>query len=298
MKRLAAILVALAATGCGPNADDVVWVRDVRVDPIPDAGTPDDMSTEVDAGGLEDWDLAGAGPLTGIFALEVTLKAEAVIELESRQLLRLRLLQHGTELRQKATLCDLSFPSLPGIIELELPQALQRLLRSRALESEGEFLGGTDPVGASYEPVLEPLVVGSQLDDPRNDEMPTEPSDPRVIDEDGDEQPGVTLGVHVVVCDEPEQMYVTLRLFNELTGTVEDLNTITGDVTPQLDQIVLGTSHECVAPAASIKVDLVPGSTFRAVRVDDRDADGDGNVSCDEITAAAPALFGDYWSTP
>ena len=296
MVRTFAIAALTLAAACGPNRDNVEWVRTERVEPIADLGVADMSPVSVDVGGLENWDLSGAGPLTGIFALEVILKAEAIIELESRQLLRLRVLQEGDFIRQRATLCDLVFPSLPGIAELSIPPALSALLRAQAIEVEGVFLDDDMAVGATYAPRLEPLVVGAELADPRADPLPMEADDSTVIDDDEDGAPGVSIGVDVVVCDQPEQMWVALRLFNELTGTVEDMDTIAGSVVPQLDQSVLGMSHECVAPAASIQVDLVEGSSFRALRVDDRDADADGNVSCAEISALAPELFGDFWA--
>ena len=40
-----------------------------------------------------------------------------------------------------------------------------------------------------------PTPVGIRLDDPANDVLPTDPTDPRISDDDGDGNPGVTVTV-------------------------------------------------------------------------------------------------------
>ena len=299
---LPAILVALTAAGsaaCGPDASRYPYVRLERVNP--DAGADGDAAGDgglapIPAVPLEDWDIAGAGPLTGIFAVEVTVKAKVVIDIESRQLYRLRLLQRGRQVRQRASLCRLLLPSVEGVADIRVPPALEAVLRARAVEGTGDWLTAEDPVGAGYAPEAAPIIVGAELADPVADPLPT-PEDPSTaVDEDEDGHPGVTLVAEAFVCEGPEELYAALRTTAALSGTVEDLDTLSGEVLPTLDQSVLGYSADCLGAAANLPISLREGSTFSALRVaGERDLDGNGNVSCEEVVRAAPELFGAHW---
>ncbi|MCZ7682570.1 MAG: hypothetical protein M5U28_28760 [Sandaracinaceae bacterium] len=76
-----------------------------------DAGPPGDAGPpEIPDEPLEDWDEEGAGPLTGIFAVEVIIPARAVVDLESRQLYRLRILQRDDQVRMRISPCRFALP--------------------------------------------------------------------------------------------------------------------------------------------------------------------------------------------
>ena len=297
--RRAAALLAAALQACGPDPALYPFLRTERGGADADAGPADGGGA--DAGipdePLEDWDTSGAGPLTGIFATEVVVKATVAIPVESRQLLRLRILQHGRQIRQRISLCRFLLPSVPRMAELEVPPAAEAILRSRGGEREGPYLSAEEAVGAEYRPEPEAIVLGAALDDPLADPLPT-PEDPaRALDEDEDGQPGVTLEATTVVCEEVEELYVAMRVVVDLAGTVRDLDTISGEVEPTLDQSVLGYSHDCLAVAAQLPIEIVPGSTFAAQRTEEaEDLDGNGNVSCGEIVRSAPARFGEHWA--
>jgi hypothetical protein len=301
MTRRAVCLVALAAAACGPDKGAYEPLRLERCEP-----TCDPIDAGVDAGEngegvesvpLEDWDLEGAGPLTGIFAVEVIVKANVVVPIESRQLYRMRLLQRGQVVRQRASICRLLLPSITGLAEITVPPALERVMASRSAESEGAFLSSDAPIGATYTPTMDPIVLGAVLADPAKDPLPTKDDLGAAADDDRDGHPGVTLEATTLTCDDRvEQLYAALRTSAALAGLVEDIDTIVGVVTPTLDQSVLGQSHSCLAPAAGLVIEIIEGSTFRGRRVGDaEDLDENGNVSCDELILAAPALFGELW---
>jgi hypothetical protein len=294
----AAAALALSALGCGPSVDDYPLLR-------PDAEVPDPSILEEEAKGpsnvieddpLEPWDETDTGPLTGIFAVEVTVPAKVFVELETRQLFRFRILQRGRQLRTKSQMCRIALPSVDGVAELDIPLELEMLIRAKAVEEEGEHLSSEQAVGAQWTPPMVTVVLGADLADPEVDPLPTADNLFNALDEDDDGQPGVTLLASTLLCAEKEAAYAALRAGALIDGTVEDADTISGTVEPVLEQSVLGFSDPCMAAAADLPVEVLPGSSFRAVRTnDEHDVNDNGNVTCGEIVVAAPELFGDYW---
>lgn len=260
----------MALTACGPVETEYGFVRTERVDPHPSgAGAPGG-----DEGGgespipdepLEEWDLEGADPLSGVFEVQTTVKARLVIELEATLIHRLRLVRRGTQVRQRFTLCDVELPSVPGVAELTIPERLRRHAQSRPIDGTGEFLDSADPIGAIYTPQVPIFELGPG-------------------DDDGDGHPGVTVSASAIVCDEPVEVYAALRVGAGIRGAVVDVDTLQGDADPTLDQEILGWSDDCIAPAAALAVEIMPGSTWHAARVTEAmDLDGNGNVSCPEL---------------
>jgi hypothetical protein len=288
-------LLLVLAIGCGPDADRYPLLRPEATEPDPAAlADEDDGPTNfIEDDPLEDWDETDAGPLTGIFAVEVVAKAEVIIELEFRQLLRMRLLQRGRTVRVKSQLCRLLLPTIEGVAELTIPLAVERLLRDKAHESEGEYLSASAPIGATFTPSPFRSLVGAALADPVADPLPTAADPTAAADEDGDGNPGVSLSARTLLCDGREQAYVALRTSATLTGVVESARAMAGTLDVTLEQSVLGISAPCMAAAAELEVKVLPGSTFRAVRVGpEHDVDHNGNVTCGEVVAHAPTLFG------
>ncbi|MBI3205850.1 MAG: hypothetical protein HYZ29_30220 [Myxococcales bacterium] len=302
-----ALALSLGALGplafgpsCGPK-DDVPVLRD---DHCPVGGCTD-ASADVDAGPvvippepLEEWDTADQGPLSGIFAVETTINAKVGIPVETRQLFRLRLVQHGKKIKQKTTLCAFKLPKVEGLATLIIPPALQTLMAQKHVEAEGDLLSSEALIGAAYLPPPSLLVVGAQLKDEVKDPLPNKEDLTTAVDEDQDGSPGVTLLASVVTCGEGklEKLFVALRTGVKLKGKVLTPDRIEGKAEVDLDQSVLGFSDDCLTTAAQINIVVEPGSPFRAVRVGSaQDLDDNGNVSCPEIVVKGGALFGDFW---
>ena len=303
--RLAAmvLLAAMLPVGCGPDAGDLEPVRTERCQPYCDGGRDAGVDAAVDAAvdtgpgpipdePLEDWDMEGAGALTGIFALEVTVRATVVVELEATQTYRLRLLQRGSEVRLKAEPCSVGLPSVPGVAELAIPPALDSLVRSKITEDEGAFLSAPDPIGATFTPPTFAVILGADLEEPLTDPLPTLEMPDSAIDEDEDGQPGVTIAAETLLCRQPEEAYIALRLLANVTGTIDDLDEFGGVVDATIEPTFLGFSDMCLSAAAELLIEPAPGSAFRAVRMGDaQDLDGNGNISCPEIAWLAPQIF-------
>ena len=81
-------------------------------------------------------------------------------------------------------------------------------------------------------------VRGAVLDDPTNDALPTYRSDPRVIDMDGDGQPGFTIPAAIVDLFGGDT-YVVQRFRYRLEGILVDPNTIIGLIEWSTEQVVL-----------------------------------------------------------
>lgn len=287
---------------CGPSASNVPILREAG-DPCPVGGCIDsgidlgDGGVVITPDPLEDWDGGDAGgPLSGIFAVEATVTARAGVEVTSQQLYRLRILQQGNWIHEKTTLCALKLPSVPNVVTLSIPPALQTLIASRSTEDEGDYLSSADLANAQYLPPSFVQVFGATLVNPATDPLPSIDAGAS-SDDDGDGHPGVTLVANAITCTSLQQLYVALRVAGQLSGTVQSLDVISGYAQITLNESVLGYSDPCLAVAQSISVQVEPNSPFRAVRVDKNpayDIDQNGNVSCPEIILDAPSIFPDY----
>lgn len=298
--------IASIAIGCGPSADGYPYLREAgcempceRTDAGRDAGPPGDAGPpEIPDEPLEDWDETGAGPLTGLFAVEVIIPARAVVDLETRQLYRLRIFQRDDHVRMRISPCRFSLPSIPSVATLTIPPRLEEVLRGISIESEGAFLSAADPMDATLSTPETIVVLGADLAEPRTDPLPTTDMPETAIDQDEDGHPGVTLFAETVLCRMPEEAYIALRATVQMTARLDDLDRIEGAVTPTLDQSVLGITDRCLTAATTLTIELLEGSSFTALRVGEaQDLDDNGNVSCPEIAWYAPRLFGEYWSS-
>ena len=305
LRALVCVGLASLASGCGPSADDYPYLRDERCetpcepDAGPDAGRSDAGPPMVPDEPLEPWDTTSAGPLSGVFAVEVAIPARAVVDVETRQLYRLRILQTDANVRMRITPCRFALPSVASVATLRIPPRLEDVLRGISIENEGAFLSAADPIGATLTTPRTLVLLGAELADPDNDPLPTVEAPAGALDQDEDGQPGVTVEAETVLCRGPEELYLALRATVEMSAVVDDVDRFGGAVSPGLEQSVLGVSNRCLNAAASLTIEILDGSSFSAIRVGDaEDLDANGNVSCPEIAWYATDLFGDYWSMP
>ncbi len=112
-------------------------------------------------------------------------------------------------------------------------------------------------------------VRGAVLDDPENDPLPTNPRDGRVVDQDGDGNPGLTVPV-VAVGIVSGDTYVVHRLSYALEGSLIDDDTIRGMIDWTGEQIVLAATDAFLSMSYTYRP--APDPTLRCFvmrRVDD-----------------------------
>jgi len=185
-------------------------------------------------------------------------------------------------LRQKVRLCEQTLSPLPFDFVTVVPERLTRGLPE--LDVSG-FLVNRE-LGGDY--ITEPFIdlwgaEGIGLDDP----MPMSADDERVVDQDGDGEPGVSLTVTAAdgspICD----VQVVQRTRIQFNGQVVSARRIEGDVDVLSAKTVLAASSPLCGGG---EIASNRGRTFfKLVRVDGQyesptaDADGDGVIDCSDI---------------
>ncbi|HNS98819.1 MAG TPA: hypothetical protein PLJ27_10330 [Polyangiaceae bacterium] len=147
--------------------------------------------------------------------------------------------------------------------------------------------------GATYSTQRIIELWGLHLDDPEFEELPKDPLDSRVYDQDGDGNPGATLVLGANQCS----MYVVQRAIAQWNGKVESSIRIAGVGNNATTQVVLGaTGGFC---ASQFDTRNPPDSArFVLQRVDGRygapnlDTNGDGQIDCEEVRAYGSEPFG------
>lgn len=202
---------------------------------------------------------------------------------------KVEILQQGAEVDVRYTTCLLTLPpvtSVAGEVTTSTPPAFTA---SVPVVEQHVTLDDV-AIGARWEPPESVVVSGAELANPRTDALPVNEDDPRVRDDDGDGEPGLTVTASI-----GGEQHIAYRNFGRTRGIIESSNRIVGAA---LGDLVARTESSVFGVGASFapQVTALP-SVVELVRVDGRngatnaDADGDGAVSCQEIIdAAANAL--------
>lgn len=91
-----------------------------------------------------------------------------------------------------------------------------------------------------------PTPLGIRLDDPANEPLPTDPNDPRLVDDDGDGNLGVT--VRIRVSDDLEgELYIARREIFAYDLALDGPDRLVGTVTDSSEQLVIGASDPIFA---------------------------------------------------
>jgi hypothetical protein len=130
-----------------------------------------------------------------------------------------------------------------------------------------------------------PTPVGIRLDDPFNEALPTDPADPRIVDDDGDGQPGITVTIEVSD-DLSGELYIARREIFSYDARLVEPDRITGVVTDESEQLVIGASDPAfaISPANWRQHPDLSKSPMILVRVDD-------DWDCDRLAVERDELF-------
>ena len=127
-------------------------------------------------------------------------------------------------------------------IETTMSDAATRAIKPIAAVTTLTSVGGK----ARVQRPETPTGIGIRLEDPANEELPTDPNDPRVADDDNDGKPGVT--VRIKASEELQgELYIARRerfAYEVAEGTDATLTgTLTGTVTDKSEQLIVGASN-------------------------------------------------------
>ncbi|MCA9544853.1 MAG: hypothetical protein KC613_10700 [Myxococcales bacterium] len=195
-------------------------------------------------------------------------------------------------LRQTGELCTQELSPLIGGLRTIVPDAVVNALD---VQPWGAFLQGS-AAGSGYLTSEWLDLWGAEGVSP-GEPVPSEVDDPRVIDLDGDGNPGVSFVVGNAAGGEACRVFVVQRTKYEMTGVVVDSSRIEGAVDSVIEQNVLDSTSPLCGGSNEYVVSPSP-SRFVMIRVDgkggglDLDLNDDGTVDCAEIAEGQQILMG------
>lgn len=129
-----------------------------------------------------------------------------------------------------------------------------------------------------------PTGIGVDLEDPAHDPLPTDPTDPRLADDDDDGHPGVT--THIRVSDSLEgDLYIARREIFAYEVDEQDDGTLTGVVTDNSEQLIIGATNDAfLAQAEWVQHRDLSKSPIILIPVDEA-------WDCDRLMAERDDLF-------
>lgn len=130
-----------------------------------------------------------------------------------------------------------------------------------------------------------PTPVGIRLDDPANESLPTDPEDPRIVDDDGDGNPGITVTIRVSD-DLTGELYIARREIFAYEAFLTEPDRLVGTVTDESEQLVIGASDPIFASSPA-NWSQYQDPSKNPIILERVDADWD----CDRLAAERDELF-------
>lgn len=188
--------------------------------------------------------------------------------------------QDGSSASGVESACFTTIDYGTSVVAMEIPEAFVRSMRAVEWTATLE----PDEAGTRFVRPWVTSVNGARLADPENDLLPIQADDPRVVDQDGDGKPGLTVRIVLMGLIHGE-VYVVQRDRSRLVGVVTSPDAVDGLVEWTSEQSVLGASSSIFLGGAPARLDPIPEhSYFRARRVD-------AEMDCASLQGAAETLF-------
>jgi len=182
-------------------------------------------------------DLSGTWAMVQVFPQIAILPIAGEVPRSSTVAQFVEIEQAGTSLAMHDRYCFTIVNDGTLLVTTEIPDAFMRSLapttRSAVLVAQTASL--------RFESSTYVEVRGATLDDPA-DPLPTDPDDPRVVDQDGDGHPGMTVRVTILGILEGET-YVVQRVSYRLSGLVVGPDRIEGTIEWSDEQTTLGATN-------------------------------------------------------
>ena len=165
--------------------------------------------------------------------------------------------QDGLSLVMNDLYCFTFIREESSISSTEIPEAFMASLRPQPRTAT---LLETDE-GFAFDQPNYIEVRGAILENPETDELPTDSEDPRVIDQDEDGFPGMTVNVSLLGLM-TEQIYVVQRVQYALQGTVISNDRIEGLIDWEDEQNVLAATSSLLMAGTKSQQDPDPSKHF------------------------------------
>lgn len=283
IRHLLYISAALCAAACGPDRPEGLYEPVEREE----LGVGDMGAGEM--GGGPDMPTTVTGALTGTWLL---VHSQSTCVLNREQMATtdylVEITQEGSLLRERRKICAVNLTPVLGT-SVAIPAATREAVVFE--EVDRGFVSKIE-VGGGYTSATELNLWGLALEAPETDMLPREADDMRVVDADGDGNPGVTFSISDGECERYAGQRQIIRYHGRLTTPTQ----IDGGSVGLTEAVVFGATRSFCRIAPPIEPNDAH-SVFRMVRVDGQggglnaDEDGDGEVSCAEAAALAPMVL-------
>ena len=161
--------------------------------------------------------------------------------------------QDGMSLVMMDRYCFTVIDESSSLATTQIPDAFMHSLRPQPRTAILHDEGGETRFDQA--PYLE--VRGALLEYPEIDELPVDPDDPRVVDQDGDGFPGMTVNVNLLGLIEA-QIYVVQRVQYQLRGVVISTDRVEGLIDWTDEQVVLAATSSLLTAGAESTPDPDP----------------------------------------
>jgi hypothetical protein len=222
------------------------------------------LAVSCSAGAAEIPDLTGTWAMAQIYPQTAVLPLAGEVPRSSTVVQFVDVAQDGETLTMYDRYCFTVVDDGTPLVKTEIPQAFMAALVPTLRTA---VLRVTDQ-GVAFEAADYVEVRGAVLDNPAADPLPLDPLDPRVIDQDGDGQPGMTVRVTVLGIVKGET-YIVQRVQYRLTGWVIGADRIEGRIEWTDEQVVLAATNPLLEADTIGRHDPDPAAhRFVMVRVD------------------------------
>jgi len=140
----------------------------------------------------------------------------------------------GKRLRGEGRLCDLRLESSTRLVKTTFPAAFINALPPVRVDAAISQRGDESFLSSG----TQTLVIGAELKRPEHEALPEVASDPRVIDQDKDGKPGMTVRVDGIVSGE---IYVVQRSSTQYSGPATR-DGFAGRIEVDVEQVIVGAS--------------------------------------------------------
>ena len=168
--------------------------------------------------------------------------------------------------------------STGNAINVVIPEAIPRSVEATnspiTVWEESGVIQWSRPTGV--------VPIGIRLADPMNDELPTNPNDPRIWDQDDDGNPGVTVNVSGFASGD---LYIIQKQISSWRGTLDNQGELSGLITDNSTQVTIGSSNPLLNQQIPSRPHPDPNlSVLRTVRMD-------GQSDCEWLMENEAELF-------